>query len=87
MNDLQNHIYKQVAQKLNKDPEVTEKVCKSIFEFLAETIREEKYEPYRILGLGIFEVNEYTRIKREGIKKRKEEKGAKNRELFNNLPD
>lgn len=85
MNELQNRIYKEVAQKLNKDPEVVEKVCKSIFEFLAETMREGKYEPYRIQGLGLFEVKPYTREKSERSKKYKEEKEARNREIYNSL--
>ena len=87
MNELQNQIYKKVAQKLNKDTELTEKVCKSVFEFLAETIRAENYEPYRIQGLGVWEVKEYVKFRKERTIAYKEKREARNRELFNRLPD
>lgn len=87
MNDLQNHIYKKIAQQLNKDIEVTEKICKSVFEFLAETIRTESFEPYRIQGLGIWEVKEYVKYKKKKAIEYKEKREAKNRELFNKLKD
>lgn len=87
MNELQNQLYKKVAQKLNKDTELTEKVCKSVFEFLAETIRAESFEPYRIQGLGVWEVKEYVKYKKQRSIEYKEKREQKNRELFNNLPD
>jgi nucleoid DNA-binding protein len=80
-------ILKNVAEKLGKDKEVTEKVCRSIFGFLTEVMREGKYEPYRIQGLGVYKVEPYMKEKAEKIKLRKEEKIRKNKELFDKLKD
>jgi predicted secreted protein len=80
-------IYKEVASKLGKDEEVTEKVCRSIFGFLTEVMREEKYEPYRIQVLGLFKVEPYMKEKYEKGKLKREEKARKNKELFDKLKD
>ena len=85
--NLQDKVYRDVAKKLGKDVELTEKVCKSIFEFFTEIVREGNNEPYRIQGLGVFEVKDGRRKFIEKAKQRKAEKEAKNREYFNNLED
>lgn len=78
---LQDKIIKDLAVSLNKDPEVIQRVCTSIFELLTETMREGKYEPYRIQGLGLFEVKPYIRQKSEKSKLKKQQELI-NKELF-----
>jgi nucleoid DNA-binding protein len=85
MMNLREKLQEQTATKLNKDKEVVKRVTDSIFEFLVDSMREEKYEPYRIQGLGVFEVKPYIKKKSERAKKCKEEKEEYNRNLYNSL--
>ena len=82
---IKQKLQEQTAINLNKDKEVVNRVTDSMFEFLTIIMREEKYEPYRIQGLGIFEVKDFIRKKKEDVKRRKEEREARNRELYNSL--
>lgn len=83
--NLQDKIIKEVANTLQIDHELSDRVCKSVFELLVEIMREEEYKPYRIQGLGKFEVKPYTRKRFESKKKQRQEREKRNKELYDSI--
>jgi len=47
-------IYKELAKEFKLPEKVIEEVCRSQFDYVAEVIKEGKYEPVRLHFLGLF---------------------------------
>lgn len=55
MSEIDN-LYLKLAAKFNLDPEVIEKITRSEFEFIANTIEQGEYQSIRLHHLGVFGV-------------------------------
>ena len=68
-----DQIIAKLAAELNQPEEVVEKVIRSQFDFIANTMREGKAESVRLHYFGIFGVKQKAKERIDKLRERKEE--------------